>query len=90
MRRSEIDEQNRYLIRQQRQFRQAADVVCDAWTKFDEAMAIAVVGSVAKRLWKEIPRFREFRRAGIEVWHECKDLDMALWIASAICVVSRS
>ena len=28
---------------------------------------IAVIGSVAKPLWKEVPRFREFRRAGIEV-----------------------
>ena len=38
--------------------------------------------SVAKPLWKEVPRFSEFRRAGIEVWHECLDLDLALWIDS--------
>jgi len=24
--------------------------------------AVAVIGSVAEALWKEIPRFREFRR----------------------------
>lgn len=45
-------------------------------------VAIAVIGSVAKALWKEVPRFREFRRARIEVWHECKDLDLALWLDS--------
>ncbi|RJF86828.1 hypothetical protein D3874_07170 [Oleomonas cavernae] len=80
MRRAEIEEQNRYLVEQQRRFRQAADVVADAWARFPEVAAVAVIGSVAKPLWKEVPRFREYRRAGIEVWHECSDLDLALWI----------
>jgi hypothetical protein len=82
MRRSQIEDQNRYLIRQQRQFRMAADVVTQAWMAFPEVHAVAVIGSVAKRLWKEIPRFSAFRRARIEVWHECADLDLALWIDS--------
>ena len=82
MKRSEIEEQNRSLLQQQHDFRQAADVVTDALSAFEEVEAVAVIGSVAKPLWKEVPRFREFRRADIEVWHECKDLDLALWISS--------
>jgi hypothetical protein len=82
MKRAKIEEQNRCLLDRQRQFRIAADVVAQALIDFPEVEAIAVIGSVAKRLWKEVPRFREFRRAGIEVWHECKDLDLALWLAS--------
>ena len=82
MRRRAIDEQNRYLLERQRQFRQAADVVTQAWMTFPEVWAIAVIGSVARPLWKEVPRFREFRREGIKVWHECGDLDLALWIES--------
>lgn len=82
MRRAKIEEQNRYLLRQQEDFRRAADIVTDALMTFEEVEAIAVIGSVAKALWKEIPRFSEFRRAGIEVWHECKDLDLAVWISS--------
>jgi hypothetical protein len=82
MRRAEIDEQNRYLLNHQRQFRMAADVVTDAWMRFAEVQAVAVIGSAAKMLWKEVPRFREFRREGIEVWHECGDLDLALWLDS--------
>ncbi len=70
------------MLRLQREFRVAADVVTDAWTTFPEVQAVAVIGSVAKLLWKEIPRFSDFRRAGIEVWHECRDLDLALWIDS--------
>jgi hypothetical protein len=82
MRRAKIEEENRYLLQRQREFRLAADVVAKAWMTFAEVQAIAVIGSVAKPLWKEVPRFREFRREGIEVWHECHDLDLALWIDS--------
>lgn len=78
----EIEEQNRYLLRRQRAFRAAADVVADAWATFPEVRAIAVIGSVAKPLWKEIPRFQPFRRLRIELWHECGDLDLAVWIES--------
>ena len=82
MKRAKIDEQNRFLLRTQHDFRRAADIVTDALMAFEEVEAIAVIGSVAKSLWKEVPRFAEFRRAGIEVWHECKDLDLAVWISS--------
>src|SRR6267378_1961412 len=82
MRRAEVESQNRYLLDRQRQFRLAADIVADAWMSFPEVCAIAVIGSVAKPLWKEVPRFREFRRERVEVWHECGDLDLALWVDS--------
>jgi hypothetical protein len=82
MRRAKIEEQNRYQINCQRQFQLAADVVTDAWMAYPEVQAVAVIGSVTKPLRKEIPRFSEFRRAGIEVWHECRDLDLALWVDS--------
>ncbi len=82
MRRAKIEQQNEYLLIQQRRFRVAADVVTDAWMAFPEVHAVAVIGSVAKALWKEVPRFSDFRRERIEVWHECRDLDLALWIES--------
>lgn len=84
MKPARIDEQNRYLLRSQQDFRRAADIVTDALMTFEEVEAIAVIGSVAKSLWKEVPRFPEFRRAGVEVWHECKDLDLAVWISSQL------
>lgn len=79
---AEIEQQNQLMLRRQREFRVAADVVTDAWMAFPEVRSVAVTGSVAKALWKEIPRFSDFGRAGIEVWHECGDLDLALWIDS--------
>jgi hypothetical protein len=77
-----IEEENRRLLELQRQFRMAADVVAAAFAAFSEVQAVAVIGSVARPLWKEVPRFREFRRARIELWHECGDLDLAVWIDS--------
>jgi hypothetical protein len=82
LKRAKIEAENRYLLRQQHDFRRAADIVTDALMHFEEVEAVAVIGSVAKPLWKEVPRFRGFRNAGIEVWHECKDLDLAVWISS--------
>lgn len=82
MRRSEIAQQNRFMRLRQHEFRIAADVVTDAWMSFPDVQAVAVIGSVAKPLWKEVPRFSDFRREGVEIWHECKDLDLAIWIES--------
>lgn len=70
------------MLKRQHEFRMAANVVTDALMGFDEVEAVAVIGSVAKPLWKEVPRFREFSRAGVKVWHECKDLDLAVWLSS--------
>src|SRR5712691_8579830 len=82
MRNAKIAEENRRMVRRQYEFRLAADVVTKAWTVFPEVEAIAVIGAVSKALWKEMPRFREFREQRIEIWHECGDLDLALWIDS--------
>jgi hypothetical protein len=70
------------MLARQRDFRAAADQVASALKAFREVAAVAVIGSVAKPLWKEVPRFCEFRRARIEVWHECGDLDLAVWLDS--------
>ena len=64
MKRAQIEDENRSMLRLQQDFRRAADVVTDALMTFEEVEAIAVIGSVAKSLWKEVPRFSEFRRPG--------------------------
>jgi hypothetical protein len=75
-----IAEQNRYLIRQYHDFRRAADGIVAAWQKHPAVLAVALIGSVARTPWKEVPRFAPYRRARIALWHECKDLDLALWL----------
>ena len=75
-----LKQDNAHLLRTQRNFRRAADIITNAWCSFPQVVAIAVIGSVAKPLWKEVPRFAPYRRRGIPLWHECKDLDLALWL----------
>ena len=83
---TDIDEQNEYLLRRRDHFRLAAEEVAAQLSRFDEVDKIMLVGSVAKPLKKEVPRFREYRRAQIEVWHECKDVDLAIWINDLACL----
>jgi hypothetical protein len=78
--RKQIDEQDQEMLARQARFRVAADVVTDAFARFPEVEALALIGSVARPLRKELPRFSEFRKERVEVWHECKDVDLAVWI----------
>ena len=75
-----LKQDNAHLLRTQQHFRRAADVITNAWSSFPQVVVIAVIGSVARPLWKEVPRFAPYRRRGIPLWHECKDLDLALWL----------
>lgn len=75
-----IEEANSRLVERQALFRRAADVATVALARFDEVLAIGLFGSVASPLWKEVSRFSNYRRAGIALWHECKDVDIAVWL----------
>lgn len=72
--------QNEFLLEQYRVFRRAADAVIDAWQNRPQVAAVALIGSVARPPWKEVPRFSPYRRARIALWHECQDVDLALWL----------
>lgn len=75
-----IAEQNDGMLRRYREFRRAADTVTTAWRDRKEVAAVALIGSLAVAPWKEVPRFSPYRRARIELWHECKDVDLAVWL----------
>lgn len=75
-----IAEQDRYLLDRQWRFRVAADAVAGALARFAEVEAVALFGSVAVPLEREVPRFQPYRRQRIRLWHECKDVDLAVWL----------
>jgi len=75
----EAGEDNRYRARRHEQFRAAADYVAAALARLEGVQKVVLFGSVAAPLRGEPARFREFRRAGIELWHDCKDVDLAVW-----------
>src|ERR1700722_10289908 len=78
--RRKIEEENRGMLERQARFRVAADVVTAALARFNEVEEIALIGSVARPLWPEGPRFSPFRQHRVEIWHECKDVDLAVWL----------
>jgi hypothetical protein len=75
-----IAEQDAMMLRRQREFALAAEYVSREFSLFPEVVRVVLFGSVARPLRREVPRFREFRRAGIECFHECKDVDLAVWV----------
>lgn len=78
----EIAEQNEAMLDRQRQFRFAAEYVTAAFANIPSVEKVLLIGSVALPLKKEVPRFKQFRRHKIPVWHECKDVDIAVWISN--------
>jgi hypothetical protein len=81
-----IADENRQMLKRQARFRVAADVVTTALLHFPEVEEIALVGSVARPLWPEVPRFSGFRQQRVEIWHECKDVDLAVWLNRLDCL----
>jgi hypothetical protein len=77
----EIEEENIMMLRRQKRFRLAAKCVAVEFAKFPWVEKVAIIGSVAVPLKKEVPRFYRLRRARAAIWHECKDVDLAVWVS---------
>ena len=78
--RPEIEEQDARMLRRQRDLRTAAEYVAREFAGLPEVARVGLFGSVAEPLRKEIPRFSKFRRNRVPVWHECADVDLAVWM----------
>ncbi len=76
----EIAEENESLLRRHAEFRQAAISVAAAFAEIPAVSKVSLFGSVASLLSKEVPQLRRYRKAGIALWHECKDVDLAVWL----------
>jgi hypothetical protein len=77
----EIAEEDRLLLRRQEELRAAADYVAVGFARLPVVERVVLMGSVARPLEREVPRFTKFRRAGVALWHECKDVDLAVWVS---------
>ncbi|MDQ3620955.1 MAG: hypothetical protein M3463_00470, partial [Verrucomicrobiota bacterium] len=73
--------QDELLRERQREFRRVAETVAQAIAGLPWVERIALFGSLAVPLKREVPRFSEYRRRGIELWHEVNDIDLAVWVS---------
>jgi hypothetical protein len=60
--------QDSALLRRYREFRHAADSVAATWRGHPDVRRVALIGSLAREPYKEVPRFSPYRRAGIALW----------------------
>ena len=82
----EIEEENDFMLQRYENFRAAAELVAAELAKNPAVLKVVLFGSVASPLKKEVPRFRKLRRAGAEIWHECSDVDLAVWVNDLSCL----
>ena len=78
--RSEIEDEDRFRLRHRKAFRRAADYVSAAFARLTFVQRVVLFGSVAQPPRREMPRQRRYRRAGTRLWHESKDVDLAVWV----------
>ena len=76
-----IAAEERGLLERQRVFRFAADLVTAALAQCGDVEAIALIGSVACPLRREVPRFAPYKQLRLPIAHECKDVDLAAWVS---------
>lgn len=75
-----IDEENELMLMRWHSFRVAAEFVATRFAQLPMVEKVVLFGSAAVPLKKEVPRFNQFRRARQPVWHECGDVDLAVWV----------
>jgi hypothetical protein len=68
-------------LRRQQSFRLAAEYIAQAFAALPAVSKVVLFGSVAVALEKEVPRPTRSRKGGVAVLHECRDIDLAVWLS---------
>ena len=79
--RDEIEGEDRFRLRHREAFRRAAEYVAEAFARLTFVQRVVLFGSVAEPPRRETPRQRRDHRAGARLWHESKDVDLAVWVS---------
>ena len=79
-------EDNLRNIKKHKDFRTAAEYVVDLIKDVPEVVKIVLFGSVGQPLQKEYSRFRKYKHFGKEIYHECKNVDLAVWVNDFKCL----
>jgi hypothetical protein len=82
----EIQRENQRAQKRQEDFRLTGQYVAQAFEQISGVEKVVLFDSVAQPLLEEKPRYRKYRRAGIPMLHECKDIDLAVWVSDSGCL----
>ncbi len=78
---AQIVAEERALLERQRVFRFVADRLTVVLAECRDVEAVALIGSVARRLRREVPRFAPYKQLRLSIAHECKDVDLVAWVS---------
>ena len=81
-----IGEENRRTQKRQEDFRRAAQYLARAFGQIAGVEKVVLFGSVAQSQQEERPRYRKYRRAGMPMLHEPRDIDLAVWVSDPGCL----
>ena len=76
----EIAQENAAMLKRRDSFRRVAEMIATGFSKLPFVLKVILFGSVAAPPTKEVPRFRRLRRARVAIYHECQDVDLAVWV----------
>jgi len=79
----EIQKNNQRAQKRQEDFHLAGQYVAQAFEQISGVEKVVLFGSVAQPLLEEKPRYRKYHHAGIPMLHECKDIDLAVWVSDS-------
>jgi hypothetical protein len=72
--------ENARMLHRRDEFRRLGEAVAGRLAEIPAVARIVLFGSTVGPPRKELPRSGRFRRAGIEVWHECRNVNLAVWV----------
>jgi hypothetical protein len=78
---AELQEEDHFRLRHRESFRAAAEYVAAAFAALGFVHRVVLFGSVARPPERETPRQWRYRRTGAQLWHEIKDVDLAVWVS---------
>jgi hypothetical protein len=76
----EIAQENAAMLKRRDAFRRVAEMAAAGFSQLPFVQKVILFGSVAAPLKKEVPRFPRLRRARVAIYHECQDVDLAVWV----------
>ena len=80
--RGEIAREDRSMLLRQDQFRKAARLLSKRLADMPAVRKVVLFGSVALPLWKEVPPHSRLRARRIKIFHECQNIDLAVWVST--------
>ncbi|MEE8467075.1 MAG: hypothetical protein V3T22_01385 [Planctomycetota bacterium] len=76
----EVEEEDHQARRRRREFKDVARHVAREFGKLPCVERVLLFGSVSRELERETPRSRSLEQRGVTVLHECKDIDLAVYV----------